>query len=155
LPPLLTYVALQAGTLPGPDGRTATDWVGGRPLTIHLTAADGLYAITFAMSPDEAQAYLQALGTDYLTQRVLDDLPLSIICREKTLWPLTEQMLDGYAERMQFAINESLEDSFKADKSRMALLSLIPNIQAPANAYELVDRRLMPLYRWRVLEEEA
>ncbi|OPZ82936.1 MAG: RecBCD enzyme subunit RecC [bacterium ADurb.Bin429] len=145
LPTLLTYVALQAGD--------AAAWIAERPLTIHINYSEGIQTITFAVSPEEACEYVQALVTDYLGQRTLDDLPLAIICAKDTLWPLSNEMALTYAERLQSAIEESAGDRFSGDASRMALLGLIRDVQAPADAYAKVARRLMPLYTWRVPEE--
>jgi len=147
LPPLLTYIALQAGEAAG--------WIGGCPLTIHISYAKGIQSVSFAVPPAEAETYLQTLVEDYLGQRALDDLPLFTICGKDALWPLTEDMAPFYTERLQSAITEGLEGSYSGDASRMALLGLIDAVRTPEDAYALVARRLMPLYWWRVPEGEA
>ena len=150
LPALLTYIVMQAGNEKNADGITSADWIDNLPLKIHVAYSNKeIVTAIFNIEKNIAITYLDMLCDEYQNMNSFEDLPIKIICKKKELWPIEADKQNEYFNILKDEIENSLNDSYAGDTSRMGLLNLISDLTPPADAYEKIERRLKPITVWR------
>jgi exonuclease V gamma subunit len=88
LEPLLFYLALKAGTEPGPEGESSAQWLGEREFRLHVAHDEGIASFSYLpgdVSPDEARSYLAELVRDFLDRGSFDLLPFDLAVSDRGL----------------------------------------------------------------------
>ena len=148
LEPGLFYLALTAGRV------SNQDWLGRRDFEMHVAHAHGVdhfgYPAGF-VSPEQARNYLAQLATDFLDPQCLDLLPLRRILERKELCGAVRHA-DGqlgnlpaqFASLLEECLAADVEDGGNWNRWSTPLVELV-NAQVPADAFDKIRRRLLPV----------
>jgi len=159
LEPLLFFLALKAGTEPGPQGLASSAWLGRRTLHLHVAHEEGLVTTTYGpddFSAEEARAYLGELVRDFLDRGSFDLLPFDLLLGREPLrlaYTLPDDAADlpavqqDYTAVFQQAVNADQDpDTLYRTWTPMQLLEIVA-ARVPAEAFAKVRRRFRLLDR--------